>query len=226
MSQACATWRGEIGAYIVGALDTSAAAKVRRHLRRCRACRADYEDLLPVPRWLDRVPASDLPPPARPPGRIPALGHLPKPARAPEPARSLGRWPSRRWFIGAAAIVTLAAGAEWAQALAHPAGPSGSSRAAPPDVRAFDRTTGVRGWAWLRGTASGTQIELAISGLPAGELCTLVAVSTAGTAIAGTWHTGYNGTARVAGTSAIGRARLTALRVESPVGRVLLSLKV
>ena len=52
MTQACAIWRGDIGAYIVGALDAEASARVRRHLRACRACRDDFHDLVPVRDWL------------------------------------------------------------------------------------------------------------------------------------------------------------------------------
>jgi hypothetical protein len=56
MSQACAEWHGEIGAYVVGALSRAEAGQVR-HLRRCVGCRADYQDLAPVRDRLDRVPS-------------------------------------------------------------------------------------------------------------------------------------------------------------------------
>lgn len=59
MSQACAGWRGEIGAYIVGVLDPGAAAAVRRHLRACLACRAEYEDLVQVRGWLTLLTPAD-----------------------------------------------------------------------------------------------------------------------------------------------------------------------
>ena len=52
MSQGCAEWRGDLGAYVIGALDREECAAMRRHLAACRACRADYEDLLPVRDWL------------------------------------------------------------------------------------------------------------------------------------------------------------------------------
>jgi anti-sigma factor RsiW len=55
MSQACARWRGDIGAYLVDALDLDRRAEVRRHMQACAACRADYEDLLPVLGWLSRL---------------------------------------------------------------------------------------------------------------------------------------------------------------------------
>lgn len=47
-TQACPGWRGDLGAYLVGALDPHACAAVRRHLGICAACEAEYEDLVPV----------------------------------------------------------------------------------------------------------------------------------------------------------------------------------
>jgi hypothetical protein len=52
MSRSCARWRGEIGAYIVGALDDCALVQVTRHLESCTGCRQDYEELVPVRDWL------------------------------------------------------------------------------------------------------------------------------------------------------------------------------
>lgn len=52
MSQACPERRGDIGAYIVGALDRNPRAEVRQHLIMCSGCRAEYQDLLPVREWL------------------------------------------------------------------------------------------------------------------------------------------------------------------------------
>jgi anti-sigma factor RsiW len=52
MSQDCAGWRGDLGAYLIGALDAQERAAMRRHLAACPACRADYENLLPVRDWL------------------------------------------------------------------------------------------------------------------------------------------------------------------------------
>ena len=59
MSEACAPWRGDIGAYVLGALDHAAGAGVRRHLVACQACRAEFEELVPVRDWLGRL-TSDL----------------------------------------------------------------------------------------------------------------------------------------------------------------------
>jgi len=55
MSSSCAQWRGDIGAYIVGALNGRARVQVTRHLAACAGCRADYDELVPVRDWLGLV---------------------------------------------------------------------------------------------------------------------------------------------------------------------------
>src|SRR5215472_13382471 len=97
MSQACAEWHGDIGAYVVGALSPAEAGRVLRHLRGCTGCRADYQDLVPVREWLGRLdPADGMP--ARPP-----LDKLPL-----VPAHSLRRQVTRRRWTVAGAAVTAA----------------------------------------------------------------------------------------------------------------------
>ena len=95
-----------------------------------------------------------------------------------------------------------------------------------PTFRAYDRTTGVHGEAQLHAEATGAEIDLAVAGLPAGERCVMLAVSGRGSDIAGTWNATYDGTARVAGTSAIPLSRLTSVRIESAGGRPLLTIPV
>ena len=55
MGNACALWRGEIGASIVGILDTEARARLRAHLEHCEPCRAEYDNLVPVRDFLGRL---------------------------------------------------------------------------------------------------------------------------------------------------------------------------
>ena len=55
MNHGCAEWRGDLGAYVVGALEEDEHAAMRWHLAVCPACRADYEDFLPVRDWLTRT---------------------------------------------------------------------------------------------------------------------------------------------------------------------------
>ena len=209
MSQTCAEWHGDIGAYVVGALSPAEAGRMLRHLCGCAGCRASYQDLVPVRDWLGRlVPADGMP------------AHPPLDRLSPEPGRRLRHSVPRcrRAVAGAAiAAAVVAVIAVIAALSAHPAGPG---------FQAFNPATGVRGQASLRATPTGTQIDLTVSGLPAEQHCILVTVSPAGTAIAGTWTAQYSGTAEIIGTSAIPRGQLTALRIEAPAHRLLLSITV
>ena len=99
-----------------------------------------------------------------------------------------------------------------------------SAHPALPSYRGFDRATGVHGQASLHATPAGTEIDLTVTGLPADQPCILVTVSRAGAAVAGTWTADNAGTAEITGASAIPVSRLTALHIEAPSHRLLLSI--
>jgi hypothetical protein len=203
MSQACAGWRGEIGAYIVGALDSGAGAKVRRHLRTCRACRADYQDLVPVRDWLTRLTPAD--------GS--AAGRLPG-GQALRPVWPVRHLPYPRWLRAVTAVAAAAVLTVLTVVLARPG---------PPAFQAADRVTGVHGRARLHATAAGTQFG---SGWP--WLSGALRWSPCRGPESTPRRPGArcDGTARVPGTSAIAEIQLTALRVESPGGHLLLRIEV
>jgi Putative zinc-finger len=218
MSLACAQWRGEIGAYIVGALDSSARDRVIRHVAACADCRADYDELVPVRSWLDLLglTAGGLQPrydewPGRPLHH--SLQARPVPLRADRPR-------TRRRLSVAGGV--LAGAATAAAAVAALVGTGASARS----FRAIDSATGVSGHAQLHGTPTGTQIDLTASGLPGHERCILIAVTQHGTDVAGSWAASYDGSARIDGTTAFPANRLVALRIESDTGIVLLSIPV
>jgi anti-sigma factor RsiW len=278
VSRSCAQWRGEIGAYIVGALDGPARARVSRHLVACPGCRADYDELVPVRDWLSQLTAADgspdparagcrgrparrSPPAARPgdapvphlrrhagrldgglrgdagsrpggsrhratvlhpdacPRRAAGPGRAAAAGRAAQRPRRLLSIPARGWRWLLAAGAGLAAGAPIAGALLT-AGP------AVPTYRAVSTVSGASGQAQLHSTPAGTEIDLTASGLPAGKRCILLAVAPDGIDIAGTWNATYRGTARIAGTSAFPPSQLTALRIESGSGLLLLTIRV
>lgn len=207
MSQACSEWRGDIGAYIVGAIEPRAAASVRRHLRACAACRSEYEELVPVRDWLMRLSRAGGPAARNRLGGSPVL-RLVKPLQART---------GRRWLAAAATAIVAAAVGVFSIV--------GGTRATSVFGGA-NHATGVHGQARLQATAAGTRINLAVTGLPAHERCRLVAVSRRGTDVAATWNASYEGSARIVGTSAIPEDQLTALRVESASHRLLLSIAV
>ena len=214
MSQACAAWRGDVGGYLVGALDGDARARVTAHLETCVGCRSDYDELAPVRGVLSQLAGPDAAPRAGGPGRF--WGQPPGGAPLP-PLRPVRTGAGRRWLAGAAAAVAVGVIAVLATAGLAPS---------VPTFRAYDQATGVHGAAQLRAAPTGAEIDLAVAGLPAGERCVMLAVSGRGSDVAGTWSATYDGTARVAGTSAIPPGRLTSVRIESAGGRLLLTIPV
>ena len=240
MSSSCAQWRGEIGAYVVGALNGDARDRVTFHLAGCAGCRADYDEIVPVRDWLAvaaRTAGLPEPGPANQPGprlhpAFPEIhlssaddslaatsckGSSTQFAAQPPGTLRAGRPRSRRWLPATGAALAAAAAAI---AVLLSSGPSART------FRAADSATGVSGQAQLRGTPTGTQIDLTADGLPGHQRCILIAVTRGGTDVAGTWKAAYDGSARIAGTTAFPASQLTSLRIESDTGTLLLSIHV
>ena len=59
LAQACPAWRGDLAAYLVGALDPQPSAAMQSHLSACPACQAEFEDLVPVVSRLALLAAVD-----------------------------------------------------------------------------------------------------------------------------------------------------------------------
>ena len=55
MTQGCAGWRDDLAAFVLDALDREGRAAMKRHLADCPACRAAYQELVPVRDWLART---------------------------------------------------------------------------------------------------------------------------------------------------------------------------
>jgi hypothetical protein len=239
MSSSCAQWRGEIGAYVVGALDGHARDRVSRHLAACVGCRADYDELLPVRDWLGVAALTagrPEPSPAKQPGRrlhtslrethpfsaddslVPPSyrGSSVKFADQPTDTLRASRSRTRRWLPAAGAALAAVAAAVAAMV---------SSGASARAFHAADSATGVSGSAQLHDTPTGTQIDLTASGLHGHQQCILVAVTRGGTDIAGSWDATYDGSARITATTAFPANELTALRIESDTGTLLLIIK-
>jgi anti-sigma factor RsiW len=51
-----------LGAYLMGGLAEDDAAAVRAHLEVCAMCKAEHDDLAPVPGWLSLLSDAPVPP--------------------------------------------------------------------------------------------------------------------------------------------------------------------
>lgn len=207
-----------LGAYVVGALDHTERVEVEAHLAQCARCREELGDLAPLPGLMSRLTLNEAI--AGPPS-LDAQGSAAMLDRLLAAAATERRRASRaRWLAAAAAAVLIAGagtgavlatrdhGAHWQQTAAAAAGPVHLT------VRLADY-------------ASGTKLDMTMSGVAAGQRCSLVAVGRDGrTEDAGWWEATYEGTAHITGTTSIARKDLTQLKVVTATGRTLVVVPV
>jgi len=213
VSAACAAHRGDLAAYLVGALPPGELAPFQAHLDGCPGCRRELAELAPLPGLLARVAVEDVIGGPVDPG--PAL--LDRLLAAAAREGRVRRVRRHRWLAAAAATALIGTGIGAALL-------AGGSAPAPT----FSATNGaVRVTVRLVASTAGTQISLAISGVPRREHCELVAVSRTGAAeVAGGWVADYEGTAHIEATTAIPEAQLSQLRVETTGGQQIVALPV
>jgi anti-sigma factor RsiW len=195
-----------VGAYVLDALEPDERERMQRHLRTCRACAADHDDLAGLPTRLATVPAPDVAA-ARPPGLLALHRRL-----GAEPRRRRARAPT----VAAALLgVAVTAGVVAVRT---------ADRASEPDV--LSAASGeVHAQAALTATRNGTRIALVLGGVPAHEQCRLVGVGRrGGRQTAGTWTAGYDGAASVTGWVSWEPADIERLVVESLDGAALVVL--
>jgi len=183
----CAQRRGDLGAFVVGALRGQEAEDFRRHLRTCASCRAEAEELGSLPQLLaavDEAEVVDGPP--RPSPRL--LSDLLRRVAAERAARR-----RRARLAGVAAAVVAVAAAVLAFSVLAGGGGSGDPGPAVPEppsrmVTAADASTGVRAEIDVRTVGWGSDLTLRLRGVSEGQRCSLVAVGRDGTReTAATW---------------------------------------
>jgi Putative zinc-finger len=182
---ACRDIRQALGIYIVGAIDPAERSVVDIHLGTCPDCREELAGLAGLPALLGRVPASeaerlilhsdDFQDPQPPAELLTSLL-----------TRVAERRTSRRWsgiLAAAAAIVIAVAGGAVGARIFAPGGQAPPGAAAAPVTEAVSNTnqqTGVRAIVQYSPRSWGTQMNVWVSGIPAGTTCQLVVVDTSG----------------------------------------------
>jgi len=183
-----------------------------------------------IPQWGSAgVPSQDCSPVVLNPEQAFPADRTGGPQPAQTSRRSVTRFPVKRPY-GAPRLAqrrrrrVLAVAATAACPVAAAVALLASTAASVRTFRAADTVTGVSGSAQLHDTPTGTQIDLTATGLPANQRCVLVAVTPKGSDIAGSWGATYGGSARIAATTAFYASQLTALRIETNTGVLLLSI--
>lgn len=178
----CAQYRTELGVYVLGAIGPAERARVDQHLADCPRCRDELAGLAGLPGLLRRVP---------PDVALRALMDLPGDSPAGAVADRLIsrvstiRFRRRLMATAAALLVAVAAAAGVHLLQGHPA-------TATPQWTDMDTgasaTTGARATVRYAAESWGTELEVRITGMPAGTRCELRVVGARGQSVnAGGW---------------------------------------
>ncbi|MFG1819753.1 anti-sigma factor family protein [Kribbella sp. NPDC049174] len=197
-----------IGAYVLGALDTAERRATEQHLTTCESCREALLQFAHLPGLLHAVPLDDIQPEElepTPPLQLPVR-------RTP-----------RRTLLAAAAVVILAvAGLLGWQALDN--APQQASAPQQSSVT-WTATQGIDVAAKMTSQPWGTDIQLTMAKLSAGEHCSLVVHGTDGTTeTAGWWATTSTYQADVPASTSIPFSDIDRLEVVTADGAVLSTL--
>jgi anti-sigma factor RsiW len=191
-SEGCGEIRRALGVYLLGAISPADRSAVDSHLARCADCRDELARLAGLPGLLRAVPAADVTRMAResPAGRA----ELPPPPMLRSLLDRTARLRRRRLWrclaVTAAAAVTAAGGSVAVSRVLHPpAKPPGAS--APQWVtaaRGSNPRAGVGGTVKYDPQPWGPELDVQVSGIPAGTACELHVISSRGQdVVAGAW---------------------------------------
>jgi anti-sigma-K factor RskA len=173
-----------VGAYVLDALEPDEQLLMQQHVQECPVCTTAVQELEGLPRLLAVVPTPAETPVAPAPSEL-AFERFRRSATAvAAPPKRKGRW---RWTVASAAAA-LVIGAAVATGVAVT-----STVAAPESVEAVHN--GVHVVATYLPASTGTDVTVALDGVPMGQQCELVAVSRSGREeVAGSWTVTYAGT--------------------------------
>lgn len=214
MTSSCGEMTTALGAYLVGALDATDRMELEAHLAHCPACRDELASLAPLPGLMSRLTAEEVlaGPPATDDAMLERL--LVAASRERRGARQ------RRWLSAVAAAVVLIGGST--------AGVASYRAVTAPHTHTVSAANGpIHLTVQMAEASTGTSLSLHLSGVPAEERCSLIAVSDTGQQeVAGWWAATYAGTAVIKGTTSIRYGHLSKLVVQSSDGQQLVAASV
>ena len=197
----------ELGAYVLHALEQDEADAVEHHVSDCRTCQHELSSLAATASMLTLLTAHDF-------------------EQLDEVQRESDEQPRRR---RRGVLLTVVACLLTASVVVGGVRAS-EDRPEPPTpaaVRAVDPVTHVEAVVSMAEHASGTRLRLALTGAYPRGWCSLVARSQDGrTETAATWVADADGTAVVAGTTAIATDQLSEFDVVTDTGRLLVRVPV
>lgn len=164
----CGDMRRALGVYVVGAIEPAERAIVDAHLSRCSECREELAGLAGLPALLGRVPKEDA-------ERLllddEQLEEAPAELLDSLLQQVSARRRARRWrgiAVGAAAaIIAIGGGIAGGALVMH----THNTPAEAYLAKGSDHATHVTAAVYYRGGSSGTEMQVEVSGIPAGTHC-------------------------------------------------------
>jgi anti-sigma factor RsiW len=204
----------DIGAFVLGALDTDAEKRVREHLATCQECAAAHAELAGIPGLLDLAVVTgateDEPLPPAIEERL--LDRFAR-ERAGRPARR--RWRPRlavglsSALAGAAvAVATLVVPLDYQKNAGRPA-----SQYRVAFEKVGDAPANANARAGLRTTEAGTVVRLWVNNLPTGDVYEVFCDAPGWSAAAGTFRVDAKGNAYVILTTAVKKGQYDRIRL-------------
>ena len=198
----CSAYGGQIGGYVLHALDPAEMAEMDRHVAGCAQCAREVREVGELPALLASIEPGDVPPPALSPAVEEAVldrfvQERGRRRRRRRPALTLPRFAALAAACVAAAVLALvliSGNEDSARAYA-------SARLAP-----LERGSAAAATAWADDVPAGTRVRLVARGLPVGGGATyeLWCVRADGRWISGgTFRAGRDGRAEAVLTAAV-----------------------
>ncbi len=239
MSVDCDDVRMALGAYVLGSLDSREAADVYEHLAWCPFCRVEADEFLGLPALLGRVTEEDIHQAARPPRAV--LDRMLKvTARRRRVTQAV-------LAIAASVVVAVLGGTLWMvsarsgaeQTVAAPGSATSvadSARSVPEHAVGTTRPGGARELSArkgevhakvnLRSGEGGTELVVALGGVPKGTQCRVMVVSASGAKEqAASWTVNperYDGVATFSGSTAFAMDEIRRIDLVTPDDELLL----
>ncbi|MFD3399929.1 anti-sigma factor family protein [Kribbella sp. NPDC058693] len=185
-----------IGAYVLGALETSERRATEEHLETCATCRETLLQFAHLPGLLHAIPVEDL--------------ETDQPEPAPLTLTKKKR--PRRWVLAAASAAMVSGVLGWGLLSA----PASATWTATDGVGGIDTTAKLTSHGW------GTDIQLRLKDLRPDEHCMLIVHSRNGTTeTAGWWASNGSYQAQVPASTSIPLQDITSLDVVTSANAVL-----
>jgi len=222
----CADVEPLLGVLALGVIDPPERHTVEGHLAGCGRCTGVFADLAVLPGLLHRLSLEEATT-GLPPVPPEFTARLLAAADDLTSARHRRRRRMAVWASVAAAVVLLTVGVAVPLVLHRAPASTEAAQAVPVVVSGTDPATSVSATVTLVPVATGTSLELSLSGVEPGEHCQLVAIDAAGQReVASTWVASYQGVATVSGSTGLTQRSIQTLVVETNDGRTLVSLPV